>query len=214
MRSETPKQYLDLGGKPVLAHVLRVFRAIPDIHGIAVGLSPDDVHWRESPMAGLENVHSFEGGVSRAETVINGLDRLQSTLDADTADWVMVHDAARPLVTQEDVEHLLRVCRERDCGGILGAAMVDTVKRSDGDGMVIETERRECLWRALTPQCFRLGPLRSALRDALDSQTAVTDESTAMERRGHRVQLVAGSPRNIKITLASDLELARCLLQS
>ena len=214
MRADVPKQYLDLGGVPVLAHVLRVFRRIPDLRGIVVGLSADDIHWRESAMAGLDNVRTFEGGETRAETVLNCLDHLQSTLGADTADWVMVHDAARPLVEQEDVERLLRACRERDCGGILAAAMVDTVKRSDGYGMVIETERRERLWRALTPQCFRLGPLSSALRDALDNLTDVTDESMAMERCGHRVQLVPGSPGNIKITSPSDLELARHLLRS
>ncbi len=214
MRAEIPKQYLDLGGEPVLAHVLRVFRRIPDLRGIAVGLSPDDIHWRESAMADLENVHTFDGGETRAETVLNGLDHLQSTLGADAADWVMVHDAARPLVEQEDVERLLRACRERDCGGILAAAMVDTVKRSDGGGMVIETERRERLWRALTPQCFRLGPLGSALRDALDNGVAVTDESMAMERCGHQVHLVHGSPGNIKITSPSDLEFARHLLRS
>ena len=214
MRADVPKQYLELGGEPVLAHAVRVFRRIADIHGIAVGLSPDDVHWPDSAMAGLVGVHPFEGGESRAETVLNGLDHLRSALDADPADWVMVHDAARPLLEGEDVERLLRACRERDCGGILAAAMVDTVKRADGDGMVIETEQRERLWRALTPQCFRLGPLSSALRDALDNQIAVTDESMAMERCGHPVQLVPGSPGNIKITSPSDLELARHLLRS
>lgn len=209
-----PKQYLVLGGESVLARTLRVFRLIGDIRGIAVGLAPDDAYWPDSSLSGLAGVHAFEGGASRAQTVLNGLDHLHTVLDADAGDWVMVHDAARPLVERKDVVRLLQACRERDCGGVLAAAMVDTVKRSDANGMIIETENRDCLWRALTPQCFRLGPLSSALRDGLDRRVVMTDESAAMERCGHQVQLVAGSPRNIKITSPTDLELARHLLQS
>ncbi len=212
MNSHVPKPYLELAGEPLLAHSIRVFLEVEEITGIVVGLAPRDRLWRQFGLNDLSGVHSYEGGNVRAETVRRGLDFLQSELNADPMDWVMVHDAARPLVGHDDVQRLLRACRARDCGGILATVSVDTIKRSDGNGMILATEERDVLWRALTPQCFRLGLLGSAIREGLDQLIVMTDESAAMERSGHNVQLVPGSSKNLKVTIPSDLELARVLL--
>ncbi len=212
--SDTPKQYLELGREPVLAHSIRVFGQIDAIEATAVGVAPGDPYWRSSGIGAQPNVYSFNGGETRAETVIHGLYFLQSVLGAGDSDWTMVHDAARPLVESEDIIRLLQACQSRGCGGILATGVADTLKRGDENNMITQTEERESLWRALTPQCFPLGILRSAMEQGLKEQIRITDESSAMEHAGYPVQLIPGSSRNFKITVRSDLELARLLLPS
>ncbi|HKI80841.1 MAG TPA: 2-C-methyl-D-erythritol 4-phosphate cytidylyltransferase, partial [Pseudodesulfovibrio sp.] len=123
-------------------------------------------------------------------------------------DWVMVHDAARPCLTQGELDHLIAALHEHPVGGLLGVPITDTVKRVDPRDRALETLDRSELWRAFTPQMFRLHPLQHALRDAVDHGCQVTDEAAAMERMGHAPQMVQGLPGNIKITHPHDLALA------
>jgi len=125
---------------------------------------------------------------------------------------VLVHDAARPCVSQQDISSLVRAVIDENVGGILAAPVVDTVKRAGGDNRVRETLPRERLWRAQTPQMFRLGSLRSALENAKLNGYDVTDEASAMELAGESVQLITGASSNLKITQPQDLPLAEFYL--
>jgi 2-C-methyl-D-erythritol 4-phosphate cytidylyltransferase len=156
-------------------------------------------------------VRTTTGGEQRADSVLAGLACLDGR--AADSDWVLVHDAARPCLCADDLQRLISAVRGSDIGGILAEPVVDTVKRASADGLVEATLDRDRLWRAQTPQMFRLGELRSALQRALAAGEAITDEASAMEHAGFPVQLVRGSPANLKVTVAEDLALAAWYLQ-
>lgn len=214
MQSNLPKQYLPLNGRPLLAGTLERLCAQSRVHGVMVGIAPDDSHW-----AALTSVWSsfpklrgtFLGGATRAATVLNGLRALAAA--ASDADWVMVHDAVRPCLRAVDVDRLIAAVEGTEDGGLLALPVADTVKRADADNCVTETVSRVGLWRALTPQIFRVGGLRTALENAQENGIDVTDEAMAIERMGGRPKLVHGHPDNIKITHPSDLALAELFLR-
>jgi 2-C-methyl-D-erythritol 4-phosphate cytidylyltransferase len=151
------------------------------------------------------------GGAERCDSVLAGLDAL--TGQTPERGWVLVHDAARPCVLTADIARLIGEVSAREVGGILAEPIVDTVKQAGEDGLVSRTLDRSRLWRAQTPQMFRLGLLREALLQAAREGLALTDEASAMEAAGHPVQLVAGSSSNLKVTVPEDLALARFYLQ-
>jgi len=129
--------------------------------------------------------------------------------------WVMVHDAARPCLVEKDINSLLSIRSNNSAGGILASPVRDTMKRAVSDKNVISnTESRDDLWHALTPQLFRIGELKDAINHCLDKGISVTDESSALEAKGKQVELVEGSMNNIKITQQSDFEMATLLLTS
>jgi len=204
-----PKQYQPLAGKPLLARTLAIFAQRTDIAGIWVVIAPDDGHYARSigPMNQVEALRC--GGASRAETVRNGLDALARV--AATDDWVLVHDAARPCLTQGDLDRLLRDVGDDPVGGLLALPVADTLKRADTAARVHETVPRAGLWAAQTPQMFRYGILRQAL--AKPGAVYCTDESQAIEAFGLAPKLVLGNPRNLKVTYAEDLVLADRLLE-
>jgi 2-C-methyl-D-erythritol 4-phosphate cytidylyltransferase len=212
MAAEVPKQYLSLMGRTVLEHSLRALLACTSIEAVMVALRPDDTRPASMTLFDDERVLRITGGATRAESVLAALKALEQV--AAPRDWVLVHDAARPCVLPADIVNLVSVVRGSDVGGILAEPMVDTVKLAAQDGSVERTLDRSHLWRAQTPQMFRLALLREALEDALDSGALVTDEASAMELAGHGVQLVAGSPGNLKVTLPEDLALAEFYLQA
>jgi len=144
--------------------------------------------------------------------VLNGLEHLAGTAGVD--DWVLVHDAARPCVRRQDIEMLMTRLEDHEVGGLLGVPVADTMKQVDSDSMILKTVERDGLWRALTPQMFRLGPLRDALQQAIASGVMVTDDASAMEMAGYRARMVEGQADNIKITRPADLQLAEFYLQS
>jgi 2-C-methyl-D-erythritol 4-phosphate cytidylyltransferase len=144
--------------------------------------------------------------------VLNSLDHLATQTDA--SDWVLVHDAARPCVRVEDIEQLIATLETGGQGGLLGVPVADTMKRVDDQLAITATVDRDRLWHAYTPQMFRLGELRTALRKAIESGKAVTDEANAMELAGFKPRMVQGSRDNIKITLPADLALATFYLQT
>jgi 2-C-methyl-D-erythritol 4-phosphate cytidylyltransferase len=205
---ETPKQYLDIRGEPLLAHAARALLSHPAIEVAFVVLSSDDEryathHWsafgdRVAPL--------WCGGPTRRDSVLNGLVAMANVVDPD--DWVLVHDAARPCLARADVERLIAEVGDDENGGILAVPLADTLKRADDKERIVSTEPRERLWLAQTPQMFRHGTLLRALGGATDA----TDEASAVEALGLRPRLVAGSVRNLKVTYSGDVAVAAALL--
>lgn len=217
MGSKVPKQYLSLCGKTVLEQTLSIFINHADIHGIIVAITQGDPYWQEISanyshvnnsvnMSNHKPVLVAPGGVERCHSVLNALTELSQHASED--DWVLVHDAARPCLTQGDIDHLIEQLSETSSGGLLGLPMADTVKRCDSDQQVIETVERSDLWRALTPQMFPLKLLKDALEQAINSDALVTDEASALELQGLKPKMIEGQPGNIKITHPGDLQLA------
>ena len=210
MGASIPKQYLMLGDRRVIDHALAVLLGHTALRGVVVALSPDDTWWQDTAYSDHPRVHRVAGGAERGHSVLNALSYLSQLARPD--DWVLVHDAARPCVRAEDIDRLLAVSGKH-CGGLLAHPIHDTVKQADAGRRVAGTLPRETLWRAFTPQMFRLGPLRLALADALERGALVTDEASAMERAGCSPVLVEGHSDNIKITRPEDIELAAFYLE-
>ena len=209
-----PKQYAALGSSTVIEHALAPFEADPDCAGIVVAVAPDDTSWAGIAARRTRVIEKATGGQQRAHTVRNALRALVGRARDD--DWIMVHDAARPCFTPEDLQTLKRKLAAHPVGGLLAVPLADTLKRALEPGTrathVDETIDRNGLWRAATPQVFRFGVLLRALEAALDAQRTPTDEAQAIEWTGQRPQLVAGRTDNIKVTTAEDLELANAIL--
>ena len=209
---EVPKQYLQVGGRPLLAYTLDALLAHPAVAGVVVALAADDPWWPGwSDLAG-KPVLTCTGGASRAASVLAAMAALPESVRAD--DFVLVHDAARPNLAPADLDRLLEQGRADPVGAILAAPVRDTLKRAGDDGGIDRTEPRERLWRALTPQLFRRLQLARALQAAADAGVEVTDEAMALERQGARPLLVEGREDNFKVTTPADLarfefELAR-----
>lgn len=204
-----PKQYTPLLGRTVLEWSLRALLGEPRIEGIVVVLAAGDERWPEvARRLDSPKLLAAVGGAQRQDSVMNGLEFLGSRAAAE--DWVLVHDAARPCLSGADISALADALNGHE-GAVLAAPIVDTVKRDSG--AALETVDRAGLWRALTPQVFNFAQLRRALREAAQAGLAVTDEAQAMERIGVRAVLVAGSPFNIKVTRAEDLNTAADILK-
>ncbi len=212
MGADLPKQYLPLAGASVLEHSLRALLACSRLAAVIVALHPEDTRAQSLPVFADPRVQRVTGGAQRSDSVHLALAALLQ--QADPRDWVLVHDAARPCLRAADVEALIAAVTASDRGAILAEPIVDTVKQAGDDGLVQRTLDRRGLWRAQTPQMFRLGELHDALQDAARRGLAITDEASAMELAGHPVQLVSGPARNLKVTLPADLELARWYLSS
>jgi len=207
---ELPKQYLDVAGRPLISHTLQALLAHPTVQGAVVVLAEDDTHWPGWQTLADKPLVTCIGGSERADSVLAGLAALPESVRPD--DFVLVHDAARPNLRREDLDQLLNRGRVDPVGAILAAPVRDTLKHAGDDGGIDGTEPRERLWRALTPQLFRRLQLTRALEAARDAGVAVTDESMAMERQGHRPLLVEGSEDNLKVTTPADLALFEFLL--
>jgi 2-C-methyl-D-erythritol 4-phosphate cytidylyltransferase len=201
--SEIPKQYLSVGGQPLIAYTLAALFAHPAVEGAVVALSENDADWPGWKSIGGKPVFTCIGGATRAESVLAALNALPAEVRAD--DFVLVHDAARPNLGQEDLQQLLERGRNDPVGAILAAPVRDTLTRAGDDSGIDGTEPRQRLWRALTPQLFRRLQLSHALEDAGKAGVEATDESMAMELQGLRPLLIEGSEDNFKITTPSDL---------
>ena len=207
---ETPKQYLEIAGRPLIAHALDALLSHPRIAGAMVALSKNDALW-----PGWANLHGKPvlrcvGGGERADSVLAALQALPEEISSDTL--VLVHDAARPNLRSEDLDRLIAAASAHADGAILGAPVRDTLKRADAAAHIAATEPRERLWRAFTPQAFRRGALTAALEQAQAQGIVVTDEAMAMERMGAHPALVEGREDNLKVTTPADLALARYLI--
>jgi 2-C-methyl-D-erythritol 4-phosphate cytidylyltransferase len=211
MQSDKPKQYLTLDNKPVLQHTLERLAAHPHIKGIVLALADEDPWWSELEFKPDCELLIAKGGKQRADSVLNALHALAVHTDDDP--WVMVHDAARPCLRQQDIDRMLETLLTHQVGGILGIPVNDTVKRADADNQILETVDRHGLWRAATPQMFRLGILKKALETASEQGLTVTDEASAIELAGWQPMMVEGHQDNIKITVPQDLALAALFMR-
>lgn len=203
---EFPKQYQQLAGKPMVLHTLAAFAAVNRIDGILVVVAAGDsffsLHQGPWRVAGC-------GGPTRAQSVANGLEFLRQQ-GASGDDWVLVHDAARCLITPTQINNLIKACETDLVGGLLAHRLADTLK-CVRHGRVTSTLQRSDKWLAQTPQMFRIDLLTQAIAQA---GTEVTDESSAIEGMGLQPLLVSGSAQNFKVTYPEDFALAHALLQA
>ncbi len=199
-----PKQYQQIAGKPMVLHTLAAFAAVERLAGTMVVVSEGDNFFDALPVQVAPC-----GGATRAQSVANGLGALLQR-GAMPEDWVLVHDAARCLITPQQINTLIDACLPDAVGGLLALPLPDTLKAAK-DGRVAVTLERSDKWLAQTPQMFRLGELKAALLAAGD---AVTDESSAMEFVGLSALLVEGSAQNFKVTYPQDFALAESVLLS
>ncbi|RCS59691.1 2-C-methyl-D-erythritol 4-phosphate cytidylyltransferase [Parvibium lacunae] len=207
-----PKQYQRVRGQIMLDWAIHAFLEVPDIAAVYVVLAPSDDYFNQySTFAGAG--HPLvkvlrQGGVSRHQSVLNGL---QALADMQEQDWVLVHDAARPGLTSALVRRLIASLKEDAVGGLLALPVADTLKRAE-DGRAVQTVPREGFWQAQTPQMFRYAALRYALQKMWQEGREITDEASAIEMMGQTPKLVIGSPRNFKVTFSADLVVLDALL--
>ena len=208
MAAGSPKQYLNIAGKPMLRHALDAFLASPLIAHTYVVVSLDD-GWIDEviPEHGVTVLRC--GGATRMDSILNGLHALQDVLQ--DMDQVLVHDAARPGLTPALIAKLIAEVGQHPAGGLLALPVVDTVKRAGQGNLSAATVPRDGLWLAQTPQMFSYALLRRALSEAPDPQ-AITDDASAVEALGLSPKLVEGHPRNLKVTLPRDIQTAEMYL--
>lgn len=213
MASDRPKQFLELAGTPIIFHTLKPFEQCDSIQEVIVVLPPEEsaAFLAQAGKHGLRKLaRVVPGGATRADSVKRGLMAVRSA----TAEIVAVHDGVRPFVTVAEIDQTVEAAR-RDGAAILTTPVTDTIKlvtEGTEDDVIVKTLERRSLRHALTPQCFRYELLRQAYDQADVFDPAFTDESALVERLGHKVTAVAGSPRNIKITTPRDLLIAETFL--
>ena len=203
-----PKQYQHVAGRAMVLHTLAAFEAVPRIASTLVVVAQGEEFFTglDAPPSDKWS-HVACGGSTRALSVANGLLALQQN-GANAEDWVLVHDAARCLVTAELINRLIDACLDDAVGGLLAHPVSDTLKLGVGD-RVSATQDRARHWLAQTPQMFRIGILQRALHVA---DERVTDESSAVEALGLSPKLVNGSTANFKVTYPEDFALAQAIL--
>ncbi len=210
-----PKQYEQIAGQSMVMHTLAALQSVNRLQKIVVVVSPNDSHqWPDTTVQRMPC-----GGDTRAASVFNGLtqllaDGVQDPEGVQASDWILVHDAARCLVTEFEINRLIDACWDDEVGGLLAIPLPDTLKVAV-HGRVSQTLPRQDKWLAQTPQMFRAGPLHAALAAQAAVQfEGVTDEASAMEMAGFAPKLVVGSPHNFKVTYPPDFALAEDLLRS
>lgn len=210
LQSHVAKQFIRLNGVPVLVHALKPFEQSNLIDEIIVALPSDEIVWMRAELTekyGISKITSVvPGGKERQDSVKNCLDALP-----ETCDWVVVHDAARPLVTAELIEKVLNAARKVGAA-TCGRPLKDTLKEVGHMSCVSKTVPRDHLWLTQTPQAFRRDILESAYRKAYAENFYGTDEASLVERLGQDVTMVEGSEENIKITTQEDLGMVETLI--
>ena len=205
--ASVPKQYRTLAGATVLEHALAPFLADTRCRGAVVAIAAGDARWQDLAVAQDPRVTTVTGGRERRDSVAAAVAALHARLGpADP--WVLVHDAARPCVSRSEIDALLAALPRAPDGALLALPVDDTLKQANAAGRVSATVPRTGLWRALTPQAFRLQRLAAALA----APGGASDEASAIEAQGGRPQLVVGSPGNIKLTAPADFGLAEQIL--
>jgi 2-C-methyl-D-erythritol 4-phosphate cytidylyltransferase len=216
------KQFFELGGTPILIHTLRKFTAHAEVSEIFIALRANEIagfRVRLEQEAGMgpgglppgKKVELVEGGEHRQQSVAHAMAKIAAALD----DIVLVHDAVRPFVTREIIHDVIEAARKYGAA-IAGMPAMDTVKqveRTSEGALITATVPRERVVMAQTPQGFRYSVLKKAFDEATADGFLGTDEASLVERSGHPVAVVMGSPRNIKITTPSDMELAEFFLK-
>jgi 2-C-methyl-D-erythritol 4-phosphate cytidylyltransferase len=212
------KQFTELGGVPILFHTLRRFVASPAVQEICVALRKNEISGfrsrleKEAKDILQKKVELVPGGEHRQHSVANAL----NAVHAAPGDIILVHDAVRPFVTGEIIESVIGAAQKYGAA-IAGLPAVDTIKqveRTAGGAVITATIPRERVVQAQTPQGFRYEVLKKAFDEANADGFVGTDEASLVERSGGEVQVVMGSPRNIKITTPADMELAEFYLKT
>lgn len=214
MGHELPKQYLSLNNQPMIYHAINTLWQNRLITRILVILSPGDLEWFKYDWTQFSEklIALNHGGTTRAESVLNGLIAAKQKNLVQSNDWILVHDAARPCLTSIQLENLITELAGDEVGGLLAVPVADTLKRIDASHRIIQTESRENLWQAQTPQMFRYDLLTQALHNAA-ANANITDDASAIEALGLRPRLVLSDAYNFKVTYPQDLALAELILQ-
>jgi 2-C-methyl-D-erythritol 4-phosphate cytidylyltransferase len=214
MQASQPKQFLVLAGQTLIERSVAALLRNSAIAGVVVVVANNDAT-TDQLLPKQARLHIAPVGAStRAESVMNGLDWVIKNLSASPSDWALVHDAARPGLSQPALQRLIDSVLANQKGAILALPPADTVKQAavgydSGPPSVHQTIDRATVWLAQTPQMFRLGLLAQALKQASN----VTDEASAMEAAGHEVQLILGERRNLKVTVPEDLVMLEALIK-
>lgn len=213
MGSKQPKQFLQVAGKPILAHTLGLLSSLPVISSILL-IVPEKyvadaerivLDWRGSPVGSTADIHIFPGGAERQDSVYNGLRNL-----SPDCEWVLIHDGVRPFASPELVMAAWKGAQKTGAS-ITALPATDTVKRASS-GVVRETLPREEIWLVQTPQVFRKDIIISAYSKAVEAGWKGTDDASFVERIGVDVSVVPGERSNIKVTSPEDLGWAEWLL--
>jgi 2-C-methyl-D-erythritol 4-phosphate cytidylyltransferase len=210
------KQFSEIGGTPILIHTLRKFAASPEVAEIYVALRANEVTGFQTRLKADKElsgkkIELVEGGEHRQQSVAHAIDAVRAAGD----DIVLVHDAVRPFVTEEIIHDVIEAAQKYGAA-IAGMPAVDTIKqveRTSEGAVITATVPRERVVMAQTPQGFRYRVLKQAFDEATADGFLGTDEASLVERSGHEVAVVMGSPRNIKITTPADMELAEFFLK-
>jgi len=211
MNASCPKQYLKLNNKTILEHTLDNLLSYPLITGAVLILNDSDQYWEKLNYKHQKPVLLCSGGEQRHHSVFNGLKKLKQYTQNNP--YVLIHDAVRPFVSHADLDQLLVALDESDDGALLAVPVADTLKLSTHDQAVATTHPRDGLWRAFTPQAFRLDKIYSALKKVINYNLEITDDASAVELSGFHPKLVHGDVQNIKITTPQDLILAEKLIK-
>ena len=195
---EMPKQYLEVHQQPLVRHAVQVFLDHSAIDFILPVIHPDDADILANALDGLDYLEPVAGGAARQDSVRNGLEALASS----APDYVLVHDAARPMVAPALIDRVIAALQNTP-GVIPGIAVFDTLKRADDAGIITDSVLRDGLWRAQTPQGFKYADLLAAHRSVIGQE--LTDDAAVMEASGHRIAVVLGDEDNIKVTTPDDL---------
>ncbi|MCE1224967.1 MAG: 2-C-methyl-D-erythritol 4-phosphate cytidylyltransferase [Geobacteraceae bacterium] len=212
MGASMNKQYLQLGGKPIVARTLQVFQDSPLISGIILVIPEDEIPYCRREV--VEKYHLSKvldvvaGGSERQHSVMNGLQALQNYAAAD--DIILIHDGVRPFIDESILQQSINLA-STGAGALVAVQSKDTIKVVH-DGTVISTPDRSTLWQAQTPQSFRFGQILQAHHRAVQDSFLGTDDCSLFERDGEPVKIITGSYRNIKITTPEDLVLAEAFL--
>ncbi|WHP07591.1 2-C-methyl-D-erythritol 4-phosphate cytidylyltransferase [Acinetobacter corruptisaponis] len=205
------KQYQYIQNHTVLEHTVNRLNTL-NLAGCILAIGEQDHFAKTLSFQHKDKLHFCSGGAERVHSVLNALIYLSEIAHED--DWVLVHDAARPCVTQENLQLLVNTAIVHNQSAILAIPVRDTLKQVHTGNQIEKTVSRELLWQAQTPQIAKLKILKNALKTALANDILITDEASALEYINQPVQVVQGRSDNIKITYADDLELARLILQS
>lgn len=210
MKSRLNKQYLSLLDKPVLAHTVEVFQNCDLITEIIVVVKEDEMDYCRRKVIEKYNYNKVKalirGGQSRQKSVYNGLQSV------DNADYVLIHDGARPLLTEDMLCRAIDQVKDHKAVGV-AVPVKDTIKRIDSNGYIAETPARDKLWAIQTPQVFEYSLVSAAYSRAIKEDIKGTDTSMLVERLDKKVKLIRGSYENLKITTPEDLINAEAIIK-
>jgi len=212
MGRQTPKPYLVLAGKPILAHTLEIFEKVKEVDEVTLVVHPDELDYCQEQVLSRYTfkkvLRLVPGGKERQDSVYHALKALQNE---DDLEIILVHDGVRPFITTDQIRRVLEAARQYG-GAVLGLPAQDTLKRVDPQGHIHQTLERKDIWQIQTPQAFQAPLLWRAFVEAYSRNYYGTDEASLVEDLHQTVVVIPGSPWNLKITTPEDLQLAEAIL--